>query len=254
MINTTKLLGVTITNESEDKILEHVLKLVKIGKKFTIVTPNPEILVYADKHEKYKNILNNAQIALPDGVGVVLAGKLVGKPFKSRVTGVDFIQNLCKITGENPISMGFLGGRGKVAERAVECLRKKYPWIKVAFVGQEWSEAGFDLPSTISAHPRPSRSSHSFPTIDILFVAYGFPKQEEWIAEHLENLPVTAAMGVGGSFDYLSGEVVRAPGFVRAWGFEWLFRLIRQPWRLKRQLALLEFIWLVIKERLTLKG
>jgi len=84
--------------------------------------------------------------------------------------------------------------------------------------------------------------------VDILFVAYGFPKQEEWIAKNLPKLPVKAAMGVGGAFDYISGNVSRAPFFVRAIGLEWLFRLIRQPWRIKRQLRLATFILLVIKE------
>ncbi len=90
--------------------------------------------------------------------------------------------------------------------------------------------------------------------IDILFVAFGFPKQEEWIAKNLASLPVIAAMGVGGAFDYLSGEVVRAPRFIRRIGFEWLFRLVKQPWRLKRQKALLVFIWLVVRQRLSRKG
>ena len=96
----------------------------------------------------------------------------------------------------------------------------------------------------------PSRATRSEPqNIDILFVAFGAPKQEEWIYENLPHLPVKIAMGVGGAFDYLSGEVERAPKFVRLWGFEWLFRLIRQPWRLRRQVALLTFLLLILKER-----
>lgn len=86
--------------------------------------------------------------------------------------------------------------------------------------------------------------------IDILFVAFGAPKQEMWISKNLNKIPVKIAIGVGGAFDYISGKTLRAPGFIRNIGLEWLFRLIAQPWRIKRQLALLEFIWLVIKEKL----
>jgi len=88
-------------------------------------------------------------------------------------------------------------------------------------------------------------------SIDLLFVAYGFPKQEEWMAEHIHNLPVQVMMGVGGAFDYISGQVPRAPRFLRKLGLEWLFRLAVQPWRLKRQLALFDFAFLVLKKRLS---
>ncbi len=121
---------------------------------------------------------------------------------------------------------GVFGWRSGVAERTVERLKKRYPWINVAFAGSEWSEKGF-----VNKRER---------VIDILFVAYGIPKQEEWIYENLSKLPVKAAMGVGGAFDFLSGAVPRAPFLVRFLGFEWLFRLIVQPWRFRRQLALME--------------
>src|SRR5579884_3272517 len=90
---------------------------------------------------------------------------------------------------------------------------------------------------------------HAISHIDILFVAFGFPKQEEFISKNLDKLPVTAMVGVGGAFDYISGKVSRAPLIVRFIGFEWLYRLIRQPWRFKRQLALVEFMWMVMKTR-----
>ena len=89
--------------------------------------------------------------------------------------------------------------------------------------------------------------------MDILFVAFGFPKQEQWIAENLDKIPVKVAMGVGGAFDYISGNVPRSPVFIRKLGLEWLFRLIIQPWRLKRQLALFKFIYLVLREKLKSK-
>jgi len=144
------------------------------------------------------------------------------------------MEKLCEACREKPLSIGFLGGRGRVAERTAERLKMRYPWINVTFVGSEWSEKGF-----INKKER---------SIDILFVAYGIPKQEEWIYENLPKLPVKAAMGVGGAFDFISGAVPRALFLVRFLGLEWLFRLIVQPWRFRRQLALIEFIFLVFKE------
>src|SRR5258708_7202615 len=140
--------------------------------------------------------------------------------------------------------MGFLGGKDGVAERTAQCLRKKYPWINVIFAGSEWPKD-----TQVKKKERGKQVS-----IDILFVAFGVPKQEEWIYEHLALLPVKAAIGVGGAFDYLSGAVQRAPFIVRFLGFEWLFRLIVQPWRLRRQLALLEFISLVVKQKFSRPG
>lgn len=260
MLDTIRLLGVTITSAAEKKILEYVVSaLSHPSQKVFITTPNPEILVYAQSHPDYKDKLNSSQIALADGVGLVLGAWMMGKPIRERITGVDFMEKLCSEAQEKPMSMGFLGGRGGVAERAVERLVRKYPWLNVVFIGEEWDKAGFDNGKVFSMKYLVSSKNEKIPntryqipdTIDILFVAYGFPKQEEWIYEHLPKLPVKVAMGVGGAFDYLSGDVLRAPKLVRSLGLEWLFRLILQPWRWKRQLSLITFLFLILKERFT---
>lgn len=231
MLNKIDILGIHITNEPKVTILEYSLKRLRDAtKKFVIVTPNPEIVIYANKHPRFKKLLNEAEIALPDGIGLLFAGVILGKSLTQRFTGIDFIEELCSKCRDNPLSIGFLGGRGNVAKRTAECLKNKYPWIVIRYIGEEWNEKEYKKP------------------FDILFVALGFPKQEEWIFSNLDRIPVTCAMGVGGSFDYISGEVMRAPYIIRRLGFEWLFRLIRQPWRVKRQLALLEFSFLIIKE------
>lgn len=246
MLKKDFILKVGITNDTDENILEYILHRLKIDKKFYIVTPNPEILVYASRHENYKNILNNAEISLADGTGLFLASILMGKPFKQRIPGIEFLEKLCKNTVRNPISMGFLGGRRGVAQRTAECLKKKYPHLNVVFVGEEWSEAGFEYGDKADSRRQVAR--HTPHSIDILFVAFGHPKQEEWIQKNLEKLPIKVAMGVGGAFDYISGEVKRAPFMIRAIGFEWFYRLITQPWRWRRQLSLIEFIKLVVKE------
>ncbi|OGH24452.1 MAG: hypothetical protein A3B47_01645 [Candidatus Levybacteria bacterium RIFCSPLOWO2_01_FULL_39_24] len=307
MIGKKNILGVGITDATKEEILEYIVKnLENFHKKLYFVTPNPEFLVLASKNPAFKNILNKADLASADGIGVIIAAKILGKPLKERFAGVDLVKSLCERIAEKPITVGFLGGRSGVAKKTAECLLKMHPKLKVTFAGEEWpknvkarqprvsddAQPGFRGPvkSNPSAHLRQdyggqasasaalpleafkrsgvgSPSSFATPqdasfnnltieqfnnrTIDILFVAFGAPKQEFWINENLNKIPVKIAIGVGGAFDYLSGKIPRAPGFVRNVGLEWLFRLLVQPWRLKRQLALIEFIWLVIKEKLS---
>ncbi len=227
------LFGVGFTNAKEHDILEFIVTgLRKSTEKYYVVTPNPEILVIADKDPRYKTVLNNAKLALPDGIGVMIAGKILGRPLKERIHGVDLVENLCREVSNWPITVGFLGAGPRVAEQAAECLQKRYSKLSVGLVAKEWSKGLEDK------------------KIDILFVAFGSPKQEMWIADNLKTLPVKVVIGVGGAFDFISGNVVRAPRFIRSLGLEWLFRLIIQPWRIKRQLSLTKFIYLVIKEKI----
>jgi N-acetylglucosaminyldiphosphoundecaprenol N-acetyl-beta-D-mannosaminyltransferase len=223
------VLGVGVTNAKMEEILEYVKKGVE---KYYIVTPNPEILVLSSRLPDLKDILNSAKIALNDGVGVSIAGQIMGKPFIERVTGVDFMKKLCEKVSDLPVTVGFLGAGPRIAELASECLVAQYPGLRVSFAVSDLSEIKGRVPKT-----------------DILFVALGAPKQEQWIANNINKLPVTVIMAVGGSFDYISGRVTRAPGVLRALGLEWLFRLIIQPWRIGRQLSLLLFVWLVLKEK-----
>lgn len=260
MLKKQFLLGVGITTARENEILEYILQgLKKTAEKYYIVTPNPEILVYANKRPEFRRVLNNARLALCDGIGVFWAGKLLGKSIKQRVTGVDLLENLCKAASKQPITVGFLGGGEKIAERAAECLVSKYPRLKVAFFGEEWGEEGFVSASRLELRSknqelRAKKHNSLFMihnSIDVLFVAFGFPKQEEWMAKNIGKVPVRIMVGVGGALDYISGNIPRAPMIVRSLGLEWFYRLIRQPWRLKRQLALLEFMYLVLKEKRT---
>ena len=265
MLTKISLFGVSITNETEEVILEYILnKVKKTHHQLFIVTPNPEIIMHARSHKDYRDKLNEADVSLPDGIGVFVGAGLLGNRLKERIPGVDFMEELCRRCEKNPISMGFLGGRDGVAKKAAECLLEKYPWIKVRWIGEEWENQleRKELASLRSGKRAKRKDDNGNDEnrswknpyiakddpIDILFVAYGFPRQEEWIYDNLKSLPVKAAMGVGGAFDFISGNVPRAPFMIRAMGFEWLYRLIIQPWRIKRQVVLIQFIFLLIKE------
>ena len=231
------LFGVELTSASEEKVLEFIYRgLQNFHEKYFIVTPNPELLVIAHNNKEYKNILNKAKLALPDGIGVMLGAQIMGRPLRERITGVDLVKSLTNYVAKQPITVSFLGGGPNVAEKTAECLKKMHPELKVGWASQEWKEELKDKKT------------------DILFVAFGSPKQEIWINDNLKDLPVKVAIGVGGSFDFISGKVPRAPKFLRDFGLEWLFRLIIQPWRIKRQASLLKFIYLITKEKFISKN
>lgn len=230
-----KLFGVKVTVAKEESILKYIsLILQKKASQLFITTPNPEIIMYSRSHPDFKKILNEADIALPDGVGISICAWLMGKGKVQRITGVDMVEKLCREASKSAYSTGFYGGQTGVAEKAAERLQKKYSGLKVNYASGVWDE-----------HEMRGKS------IDILFVAMGYPKQEKWIYENLPHLPVKIAMGVGGTFDYIAGVVPRAPHFLRMIGLEWLYRLVRQPWRAKRQLALITFSLLTFKEMFT---
>lgn len=230
----SKILGVNINTGSKGEILDFIITGLKRKEdKFYIVTPNPEMIVAATRSSSFKTILNNAQVSLPDGIGVLIAGNILKKGLKERITGIDLMLDICKECARSGLSIGLLGGTSGVAEKTAECLTKKYPDLRVSYAVEEWVNTLQDK------------------SCDILFVAFGFPKQEEWISKNLPKIPVTAAMGIGGAFDFISGKVPRAPQIIQKIGMEWAFRLVIQPWRIKRQLALPVFAFKVLKGKMS---
>lgn len=223
------ILGVKIDDVDMAEALSIVEKWIWKPGKHYIVTPNPEFIVAAQKDPVFKEMLNGADLAIPDGAGLKLSGKV-----KNTVSGTDFMERLIRLAAEKGFVVGFLGGKDGVAKRCAECLLRKYPNLKISYI----SSGGI-----VGKNGNPSlTTNYKLPPTDLLFVAFGHIKQEKWIATNLEKIPVHVAMGVGGAFDYLSGDVPRAPKWIRDLGFEWLFRLILQPWRIKRQIALLQYL------------
>lgn len=224
------VLGVNIDDVSENEALDIVKSWLKGKGKYYIVTPNPEFLMLAQKDLEFRKILNKADLAIPDGAGLKMSGEI-----KNTTPGVDLVDKLLVEASNNNWKVGFLGGSSGAAEKIVQKYQLKSVYIN--------SDIKVDLDGR-SAPPL------SVPQLDILFVAFGQGKQEKWIAQNLSKIPVKIAMGVGGSFDYLSGEVLRAPKILRNLGLEWLFRLITQPWRFKRQLVLIQFVVVLLQKRI----
>lgn len=219
-------------NKDYKKVLKYISKVSKnSSKKSHIVTINSEIIMLGRSDIKYEKVLKEADLIVPDGVGVLWAGKMFGHSLDSRVHGADLIEKTAKLSEKTGITIGLVGGDKNVALEASICLKKTYPKAKINFAVEEWNK----IKGTKKC--------------DVLFVALGSPKQEVWINKNLPNINVEVAIGIGGAFDFLSGKVRRAPKWIQRTGLEWLFRLIIQPWRIKRQVALVKFALLVIKER-----
>ncbi len=237
------ILGVKINPVTMDQALEIVHGWLKEKGKHYIVTPNPEFVMLAQKDSEFRKIINEADLAIPDGAGLKLSGKI-----KQTVTGTDLMEEICKKAGDWGITVGFLGGKDGVAEKAKDCLQKRYPGLKIIFAGAgpEVDDLGNVLSIKYYGKDKVKKPliHNTYPIIpvNVLFVAFGQGKQEKWIAKNLDKLPVKVAIGIGGAFDYFAGEVKRAPKFMRNLGLEWLFRLIMQPWRVKRQLALIKYV------------
>lgn len=253
------ILGVKIDRVSMDEIIQTVGYWVHSRGKHYITTPNIEFIILARKDEIFRKILNNSNLAVPDSsrfgwiLNVLRAKNLLNKlvvwPFFifptspplirfEHATGIDLMERLIKEGCDWGVTMGFLGGGSGVAKKLKECLARKYPKLKITYCseGGVIDKEGNEM----------DVSKYVIPDTDILFVAFGAPKQEKWIAKNLKKYPVKVMIGVGGAFDYLSGKIPRAPWFLRNFGFEWLFRFIRQPWRIKRIWNLVKFVFGVL--------
>lgn len=197
----------------------------------------------ARDNSAFRQLLNRVDLATPDGVGIIAAGKLLRKPFKGRATGVALVDRLAEISARDGYSLFLLGAAPGVAGEAAQVLEGRYPGVKITgtYSGSPRHEDWPDILERLEV-AQPS----------ILLVAYGAPRQDLWIDEHRADLPasIRVAMGVGGVFDYLAGRAPLAPRLVRRVGLEWLYRLVTQPWRWRRILRVFVFGALVLRQAL----
>ncbi len=223
-----EILGVRFDNVNLQEAALKAIKLAKGNSKTYITTPNPEIVLKAIKNPIFLEVLNNSALNIPDGTGILLASRYLSKQkvLKERVTGIDLMLEICKRSGYENLKIFLLGASESAGKKAKQHLEEKYPNIKI--VGR------------LSKSPRAEDEKEIIETInhsnaDILFVAFGAPKQELWISRNLQKLTsVKLAIGVGGAFDFIAGIKKRAPKIFRKLGLEWLIRFIQEPKRIKR--------------------
>ena len=208
------------------------------SEKCMVVTPNAEIAYAAEKDANFADLINNAKLVLPDGVGVVLASKILGDPVKGKVAGVEFAENLIKTT-KYPVF--FFGGKPGVAEMARDNMKAKYPSCNIAGVRDGYFKEK-DIPDIIN--------EINVSGAKIVYVCLGAPKQELFIKAHMNEINAYVFAGLGGSLDVFAGTAKRAPDFFVKFGLEWLYRLIKQPSRIKRMSVLPLYIIETIKFKL----
>jgi len=248
--NEIELLGVRINTFSPQEVIETVDRFFSTKNKHYIVTPNPEFLVLAHRDSQFKDILNYADIAIPDGIGLLMAAKLMGKRLR-RFTGVDLVWYLCEFAQIRQLPIFLLGGFQNTAVDAAATLRRHFPNLLIA---------GTNDGGAVDAAGLPDHNEQLIHEINaakpkIIFVAFGHGKQERWIFKNLDRLDsVQLAVGVGGALDFLAGRVNRAPEIIQRLGLEWLYRLVSQPWRWRRIVdAVIIFPLLVIVDNLKKK-
>jgi N-acetylglucosaminyldiphosphoundecaprenol N-acetyl-beta-D-mannosaminyltransferase len=232
---------VLVDNVTKQETIQAIDEFVQSGKPHYIVTTYSEFVVFANRDAEYLKVLNQADLSIPDGIGVVWAGNFLSgkKVIREKVSGSKLIWEIAKLAAEKNYSMALVGGDGDVASQASRKLMQKYPNLKINL-----SLSGRPFDGQIVNEIANSNS-------DILCIAYAPPKQEKWIAENIHDLNVKVAIGLGGTFDYLAGKRAYAPNFMIKLGLEWLWRLITQPWRIKRMWnAIPVFIWIIINYKI----
>ena len=239
------ILGIRVSNVDVHESLSIIEGLIESGTPCQLVTVNTEFVMAAQKDAEFKAILNAAALALPDGVGLLWAARFLGHPLKERVTGVDTVQRVAELAARKGYRLFLLGAAQGVADLCARRLSDQYPNLQI--VGTYSGSPAVEEEDAIVALVQQAKP-------DVLFVAYGAPQQDKWIARNLERLGVPLAMGVGGAFDFIAGVAVRAPRWMQQLGLEWLHRLYRQPWRWKRMLALPRFVGLVILKKIGDRG
>ncbi len=235
-----KILDVRIDEVTMNEAVEKVKIFLDEDKMHLICTPNPEMLMTAQDDEEFKRILNSSELNIPDGTGIVWAAEKLGNPLKERVAGFDFIHRIFELGKDKNISFYFLGSKPGVAETASKKIEEKYSGIKV--VGT--NDGYFSV-----EEEKGVIKEINFKKPDVLLVAMGAPKQERFINKYKDKLNCKIAIGVGGCFDVISGNVKRAPKLFIKLRLEWLYRGLTDFRRLKRLGAIPRFMIAVKRER-----
>jgi N-acetylglucosaminyldiphosphoundecaprenol N-acetyl-beta-D-mannosaminyltransferase len=220
-----RIFGVRIDDIVEDDVFAWIDDIIRRREVRRITTVNPEFLMEARDDPAFAAVLNAADIATADGAGVLWAARRLGRRLRGRVTGSDLTLRIIREAATRPWRLFLLGAAPGVAERVAAAAVSRHPGVVI--VGCHAGDPAPEHDDVLVARVRAARP-------DILLVAYPFRAQECWIARNLARLQVPVTIGVGGAFDFIAGVVPRAPAWMRRLGIEWMYRLLRQPWRWRR--------------------
>lgn len=235
MRNTVEIVGVNVDNVDFQEAQKRLEEFFESGRLNMVFTPNSEILLDAVKDRDLTDVLNDAQLVIPDGIGVVIASKFYRKPLKERVTGVDLAYKMLELGAQKGSKVFLLGAKEESVQLAAEKIKENYKGIDV--VGIRNGYFSEDEEEQIIEEIIKSQA-------DILFVGLGAPRQEKFIYKYKDRLTVKIAIGCGGGIDIIAGTVKRAPEFYQKAGIEWFYRLMKQPSRFMRVTKLPKFVLL----------
>lgn len=232
------VMGVGFDSLTLKESVTEALRLISERRSAYVVTPNPEIVMMCRADGAVMDAVQNADLVLPDGIGVVYGAKILGTPLKQKVPGIDFVQSLMGELSQTGGRAFLLGSKPGVAEMAAETLRNRYPGLTICGTQDGYFKDDAPVIAAINeAKP------------DLLFVCLGAPKQELWMQHNASKLNVGIMAGLGGSLDVFAGTVKRAPKLFQKLGLEWFYRLMKEPWRIGRMMQLPKFLFATIKER-----
>lgn len=239
---TLTILNTPVHHVSKADVLALVRHWLAGTRLHQIATTNPEFVMLAQRDPDFRHILHHADLCIPDGVGLLYAARWLGTPLPERVPGSELVHDLAALAAAEGKRLFLLGAAPGVAEEAAAIFQRRHPSLQIA-----GTYAGSPAPAENEAIVARINASQA----DLLFVAYGAPNQDKWIARNRDNLPtVRVAIGVGGSLDFVTGRAIRAPRWLQNLGLEWLHRLVKEPWRWRRMLALPHFALRVLLSRL----
>lgn len=235
----TEILGVAFDNVTLDEAVDRAMGLLEQGGPHLVATPNPEIVQLAQRDPEFARVLAGADLVIPDGVGVLYASRILGRPLKGRVPGIEFASALMARLAETGKRLFLLGAKPGVAELAAANLAVQYPGLVVCGTHDGY----FQEDAPVAEAIRQARA-------DVVFVCLGAPKQEKWIVAHGGDTGARLLVGLGGSLDVFAGQVKRAPEAFQKLGLEWFYRLCTQPSRIGRMAKLPLFLVSAAGERM----
>lgn len=236
-MDTINILGAEISMLGIEATVDRIMEMIEQGGTHAVFTPNSEIVMNAYKDKEFCKLLNRADMRTADGIGLVYASRILKKPIAERAAGFDIAMSLVNRMAKSGKSLFLFGSKPGTAERAGDILTERNPGLKIVGCrnGYFKPEETDDIINQINASGA-----------DVLFVCLGSPAQEKWIDTNRDKLKVKVMMGLGGSLDAVTGDMPRAPEWWCRHGVEWLYRLLKQPSRIGRMMALPKFGFTVL--------
>lgn len=244
----TELFKLPLKICSFEDILEQIKKGVEYHESIPqVISLNAENMVAATELKSFKEVVATRSIHIADGIGVVRAIQLLHGTQVPKLTGVDLMDMLIRHASQHSLRVGLIGGKGNLADKVRDCYQQAFPRLEI------WSNQGFsNIYEQLEEEKNELKAIVKTRKPHLVFVSFGSPWQELWIDRHKDLFSNICVIGVGGAFSTLAGKIPRSPRFLRTLGLEWLYRLVREPWRAKRQLKLIQFTNLVIREKMNL--